>query len=106
MLTVSEAAAEAINSLVNQYRMPEGAGLRISRQGDATSTRSEGLGVSLAAAPAEDDAVIESHGVRIFLPPNMIKVLHDQELDVERVTEDGEERLSFTVDRRRAKPQG
>lgn len=99
MLTVSEAAAQAINSLVTENQMPEGSGLRISRQGD--STRSEGLGLSIAATPAEDESVIESNGAKVFLPPNLVGVLEDQELQVEQVTEDGEEKLNFLVENRK-----
>lgn len=100
MLTVTDTAAQAISSLVTKHKMPEGSGLRISRQGDGT--RSGGLGISIAAAPAEDDTVVETKGARVFLPPNMIKILHDQELDVEfEDGEDGEEQPHFTVDRRR-----
>lgn len=98
MLTVTAAAAQAINSLVTVHQMPEGSGLRISRQGE--TTKSEGLGLSIAAAPDADESVVETHGAKVFLPPNLVKVLHDQELDVERLLEDGEEKLTFTVDRR------
>ncbi|MGH3794171.1 MAG: HesB/IscA family protein [Pseudonocardiaceae bacterium] len=98
MLTVSEAAAQAIHTLVTEHQMPEGSGLRISRQGD--STRSEGLGLSIAAAPAEDDSVVESNGAKVFLPPNMLKILDKQLLDVEYDTEDGEGQPRFTVDRK------
>lgn len=104
MLTVTEAAAQAINSLVTEHQMPEGSGLRITRQGE--TTRAEGLGLSIAAAPAEDDSVLEDHGVRVFLPPVLVKVLEDQELDVEPVTEGGEEGLRFTVNPRPAGDQG
>lgn len=99
MLTVTDAAAQAINSLVTKHKMPDGSGLRISRQ--SGTTKSEGLGVSIAAAPAADESVVETSGAKVFLPPNMIKILHDQELDVELVNEDGEEKPHFTVDRRR-----
>ncbi|HEY2764559.1 MAG TPA: iron-sulfur cluster biosynthesis protein [Pseudonocardiaceae bacterium] len=98
MLTVTEAAAQAIKSLIAEHRMPEEAGLRISRQGD--STRSEGLGLSIAAAPAADDSVVESNSVKVFLPPNMVKILEDQQIDIEHVTEDGEEQMRFIVDRK------
>lgn len=99
MLTVSEEAARAINALVTEHQMPEGSGLRITRQGD--STRSEGLGLSIAATPAEDESVIESNGAKVFLPPNLVKVLEDQELQVEYYTEDGEEKQNFTVETRK-----
>lgn len=99
MLTVSEEAARAINTLVTENQMPEGSGLRITRQGD--STRSEGLGLSIATTPAEDESVIESNGAKVFLPPNLVKVLDEQELHVEHYTEDGEEKLNFTVEARK-----
>jgi iron-sulfur cluster assembly protein len=99
MLTVSEAAAQAINSLVTENGMPEGSGLRIARQGGSDNTKSQGLELSIAARPADDDKVIEDAGARVFLPPNLVNVLQDMVLNVERFTEDGEETLDFTVDR-------
>ena len=99
MLTVTEAAAQAINALVTKHQMPEGAGLRITRQGE--TTRSEGLGLSIAAAPAGDDAVVEASGARVFLPPYMVSALQDHELDVEDAEEDGEEQPRFTIDPRK-----
>lgn len=103
MLTVTDAAAEAIISLVTENHMPEGSGLRISRQGN--TTRSEGLALSIARAPAEDESVLESNGVKIFLSRALSDALGNQELDVQRVNEDGAEKLNFTVDPRKAKPQ-
>lgn len=93
MLTITETAAEAVHALVTKHDMPEGSGLRITRQGD--SSRSEGLGLSIAKFPAEDDSVVEAHGVRVFLHPVLVEALKDQVLDVERV--EGEEALQFTV---------
>lgn len=102
MLTVTDAAAEAITSLVTKNQMPEGSGLRISRQSD--TTRSEGLGLSIAKAPAEDEFVLESNGVKVFLTRALSDVLQKQELHVQRSTEDGEEKLNFTVEQK-PKPQ-
>ncbi|MGH3935643.1 MAG: adhesin [Pseudonocardiaceae bacterium] len=95
MLTVTEAAAQAINSLVTKNQMPEGAGLRIAPQGQ--TTRAEGLGLSIAKAPAEEDTVIEVGGAKIFLAATVVYDLHDQELDVESL--DGGE-VRFIVGRR------
>lgn len=81
MLTVTQAAAQAINSLVTQNQMPDGAGLRISPQGK--TSRAEGLGLSIAAAPADDDTVLEIHGAKIFLASTVVYDLHEQQLDVE-----------------------
>ncbi|MGH3775866.1 MAG: adhesin [Pseudonocardiaceae bacterium] len=96
MLTVTEAAARAINSLVTKNQMPEGAGLRIAPQGQ--TSRSEGLGLSIAAAPADEDTVIEISGAKIFLAATVVYELHEQELDVEPA-DDGSE-VRFIVERR------
>ncbi len=97
MLTVTEAAAQAINSLVTKNQMPEGAGLRIAPQ--SQTTRSEGLGLSIAATPASDDTVVESNGAKVFLAPTVVYELHEQELDVEP-TDDADE-VRFVVGRRK-----
>lgn len=102
MLTVTEAAAQAINSLVAQNKMPEGSGLRIAPQGE--STRSEGLGLSIAKAPAEDDTVLEAHGAKIFLAATVVHALNEQELDTEPDAGGGS---GFIVNRKPgAKPEG
>jgi iron-sulfur cluster assembly protein len=97
MLTVTEAAARAINSLVNKNQMPDGAGLRIAPQ--SQTTRSEGLGLSIAAAPADDDTVLETHGAKVFLANSVVIDLHEQQLDVENEDEGGEQ-LRFFVERK------
>jgi iron-sulfur cluster assembly protein len=97
MLTVTEAAAQAINSLVTKNQMPEGAGLRIAPQ--SQTTRAEGLGLSIAAAPADSDTVIESNGAKVFLPASVVYDLHQLELDVEP-GDDGDE-VRFIVERRK-----
>jgi Fe-S cluster assembly iron-binding protein IscA len=97
MLTVTEAAAQAINSLVTKNQMPEGAGLRIAPQ--SQTTRAEGLGLSIAAAPADSDTVIESNGAKVFLPASVVYDLHQLELDVEP-GDDGNE-VRFIVERRK-----
>lgn len=96
MMTVTEAAARAINSLVTKNQMPEGAGLRIAPQ--SQTTRSEGLGLSIAAAPADEDTVVEANGAKVFLASTVVYELHEQELDVEPVDDEGEVR--FIVERR------
>ena len=95
MLTVTEAAARAINSLVTANDMPDGAGLRIAPQ--SKTSRAEGLGLSIARAPAEDDTVLEAHGAKVFLSPGLVYDLHEQQLDVE---EQGGE-VNFFVERRK-----
>ncbi len=98
MLTVTDAAARAINALVTKNQMPEGSGLRISPQSE--TTRSEGVGLSIAAAPAAGDTVIETNGAKVFLASTVVYDLHEQQLDVEPVGGDDEEQVRFFVDRR------
>jgi iron-sulfur cluster assembly protein len=99
MLTVTEAAARAINSLVTENQMPEGAGLRIAPQ--SQTSRSEGLGLSIAARPADDDTVLETHeGAKVFLASTVVYDLHEQQLDVEPLGDGGGEQVRFFVDRR------
>jgi len=98
MLTVTEAAARAINSLVTTNKMPEGSGLRIAPQ--SQTTRSEGLGLSIAARPADGDTVLETHGgAKVFLAPTVVFDLHEQQLDVEPLDEGDPDQVRFFVDR-------
>lgn len=96
MMTVTEAAAQAINSLVTKNEMPGTAGLRIAPAGQ--TSRSEGLGLSIAAAPAEDDTVLETHGAKVFLARTVVFDLHEQQLDVD---DDDDEQPRFFVERRK-----
>lgn len=93
MLTVTEAAARAINSLVTKNQMPEGAGLRITPQGQ--TTRAEGLGLSIAARPADDDTVLQVHGAKVFLATSVVFDLHEQQLDVD----EADDEVRFFVER-------
>ncbi|MGH3764242.1 MAG: adhesin [Pseudonocardiaceae bacterium] len=94
MLTVTEAAARAINVLIDKNQMPDGAGLRISPQ--SQSTRAEGLGLSIARAPAVDDTVLIAHGAKVFLAQTVVFDLHEQQLDVDEASEE----VRFFVERR------
>lgn len=81
MLTITEAAARTITSLVTENQMPDGSGLRIAPQSE--TSRAQGLGLSIARAPAEDDTVLDAHGAKIFLSPGLVYDLHEQQLDVD-----------------------
>lgn len=94
MLTITETAAQAINSLVTANEMPEGSGLRIAGQEEE---QPEALELSVAATPSEQDSVLEGGGAKVFLEPIAARVLDDKVLDVQKVTEDGEEQLRFAI---------
>ncbi|MGB6227602.1 MAG: adhesin [Pseudonocardiaceae bacterium] len=99
MLKVTEAAARAINSLVIKNQMPEGAGLRIVPQ--SQTTRSEGMALSIAARPADDDTVLQAaDGAKVFLAASVVYELHEQQLDVELLGDGDDQQPRFFVDRR------
>jgi iron-sulfur cluster assembly protein len=80
MLTVTEAAAEAITALTNQG---EGdAGLRLAVQNaDGESAQ---LALSVAPEPVEGDSVLGAEeGPKVFLEPQAAALLDDKVLDVQ-----------------------
>lgn len=94
MLTITETAAQAINSLISASQMPEGAGLRIASQPE---NQSEALELSVAPAPDETDTVLEGAGATVFLEPVAAQALDDKVLDVQKVVEDNEEQYRFAI---------
>ncbi|HEY2205483.1 MAG TPA: adhesin [Pseudonocardia sp.] len=93
MLAITDNAAEAINALVTQGEMPEGAGARIAADGAG-----EGLELALVPGPAQDDTVVEGSGATVYLEQGAAQVLGDKTLDVEKYTENtGEEQLRFAI---------
>jgi iron-sulfur cluster assembly protein len=93
MLTITETAAQVINTLISDSQMPEGAGLRIAPQQD----RSEMLELSVAPAPAEQDTIVESAGATVFLEPQAEEALRNQVLDVQPATQGEEDQYRFAV---------
>ncbi|MEU4246585.1 iron-sulfur cluster biosynthesis family protein [Amycolatopsis sp. NPDC026612] len=80
MLTVTEAAAEAITALTSQG---EGeAGLRLAvHNADGESAQ---LALSVAPEPAEGDSVLGAdEGPKVFLEPQAAALLDDKVLDVQ-----------------------
>jgi Fe-S cluster assembly iron-binding protein IscA len=80
MLTVTEAAAEAITALTSQS---EGdAGLRLAVQN--AEGESAQLALSVAPEPAAGDSVLGAEeGPKVFLEPQAAALLDDKVLDVQ-----------------------
>jgi iron-sulfur cluster assembly protein len=80
-LTLTEAAAEAIRSLLENENLPETGGMRLAlvpgRDGE------EEIGMRLVPGGDIDDEEIRQHGARVFLDPNVVEALGDQVLDAE-----------------------
>ena len=88
MLMLTSQAATEIRQLVDQPGLAETAGLRIA------SDPSGSLTLSLAAVPAEDDAVVDASGARVFLDQQAARTLDDKTLDA---TTDSGGRVQFAI---------
>ncbi len=89
MITLTDDAVSAIQILTTQPDVPQGSGLRI-----ATDDTRGALALSVAAQPAQGDAVVESGGARLFLDATAAAALGDKALDA-RAEADGQ--VLFTV---------
>jgi iron-sulfur cluster assembly protein len=76
MLTLSQSAVEAVDSLLHRPEMPDDAGLRIRTAGDSQLT------IEITSEPAPDDQVIEEGGARVFVDSDLAPMLGNAELDV------------------------
>jgi iron-sulfur cluster assembly protein len=91
MLTVTDRAAAAIRAVTHQPQAPDGAGVRITAEGDYADRPV----LQLAPQPGADDKVIESAGALLFLDRDAAVLLDDKELDAHSDTEGA---LRFTVE--------
>lgn len=94
MLAISEDAAAAIRGIVESQGVPEGAGLRITREETTDpggNTRTD-LRLSVVAGPQEGDEVLEAE--RVFVDPDAADLLDDKLLDADYV---GDE-VRFSLD--------
>jgi iron-sulfur cluster assembly protein len=81
MLAITESAADAIRGIVASPEVPDGAGLRIASQPDAS--RPGTLEVSVAAVPSESDQVLDQEGARVFVEATAAELLEDKLLDAQ-----------------------
>jgi iron-sulfur cluster assembly protein len=94
VLAISEDAATAIRGIVRAPGVPEGAGLRITRE---VNTDEEGaprtdLRLSVVAQPEEGDEVLKEE--RVFVDPDAADLLNDKLLDADIVGDD----VRFSLD--------
>jgi Fe-S cluster assembly iron-binding protein IscA len=88
MLNLTATAATEIRKLADRSERPGTAGLRITTALPGT------LKLSLAAAPSEDESVVDAAGARIFLDHRAAAVLNDKTLDA---STDAAGRVRFTL---------
>jgi Fe-S cluster assembly iron-binding protein IscA len=89
VLTLTANAASEIRDIIDNPEVPDGCGLRI-----ANDPQAGGLTLTLAAAPAEDDQILDEDGARVFLEPQAASMLEEMALDA---AHDGEGQVRFTV---------
>ena len=89
---MTEDAAAAIRALVAPPDVPAGAGLRITTDHTDATNR---LMLRVAPEPADNDAVVETDGARLFLDRDVAMALADKTLDAHADT-DGVVRFSVT----------
>lgn len=78
MLTITRDAAALVRVLTNATHLSEHAALRIM-----VDPVHHSLSMGLAATPRPRDAVVVSHGARVFLSPSAAHRLIDQTLGAE-----------------------
>jgi Fe-S cluster assembly iron-binding protein IscA len=83
MLAVTETAATAIGGILASRDLPEGAGVRLTRDlgGPDGAGEDPGIRLDLVTAPEEGDEVVED--AQVFLEPEAARLLEDKTLDAE-----------------------
>ena len=91
MLALTDRAVEAVKEIVSSSgEAPETGGLRLSAEREGTQASFK---LRLASVPAEDDALIEERGARVFVDADAATLLEDKMLDA---TVD-QDQVAFTV---------
>jgi Fe-S cluster assembly iron-binding protein IscA len=92
MLIVTDAAAAAFRSAMEQRDLSGGAGIRLQprERGEASSAPV----VRLANVPTPGDAIVIDHGIRIFLDRRLLPLGDDVVIDV---ATDEQHQLGFVL---------
>jgi len=85
MLTLTPDATQAIEQILENPELPEGAGVRISATPEPSENGAAPQAIELqmvvAGEPAGDDHVIEDAGARVFVDDTLSGVLDDKQSD-------------------------
>ncbi|HEY7004332.1 MAG TPA: iron-sulfur cluster biosynthesis family protein [Gaiellaceae bacterium] len=91
MLALTDSAVEAVTEIISSSDEPsETGGLRMVAEQEGTQVNFQ---LSVVPVPAEDDAVIEEQGARVFLEPEAAELLDDKILDAKLE----QNRVAFTI---------
>lgn len=91
MLALSERAVTAINGIVSNPGVPDGAGLRLSPQ--MSGEDPVALELAVVEGPVGGDQVVEEQGAHVFVDERVGPMLDDKILDA---TSEGEQ-VRFTI---------
>ena len=89
MLTLTENASTIVRDITHQPGVPDGAGLRITTDGDPSS-----FAIAPAEAAEPTDQVVEQSGATLFLDQGAADLLDDKILDA---MVDDEGRVEFAL---------
>lgn len=79
MLALTDSAVEAVKEIVSSSgEVSETGGLRMTAEQTGEKATFK---LRVVPLPAEDDAVIEEHGARVFVEANAVTLLDDKILD-------------------------
>jgi iron-sulfur cluster assembly protein len=95
MLVLTEAAAEVVKSLTSTPQSPGGTGLRIVSSSPEPGDPGA-LQITAAAAPGQNDQVIDAAGAHVYLEPQAAAYLEDKVLDAQ-VDSEGQAHFSLGV---------
>ena len=77
---ITQAAADAIRSLLEAEQLPETGGMRLTL---VPGRDGQEIGMKLVPGGGIDDDEVRENGARIFLDPTVVEALGDQVLDAE-----------------------
>lgn len=78
MLAITPTAVQAIQGLISQPEIPDGAGLKLSGQ---MTPEGAAIELSVVSGPEETDQVLEAEDAKIFVAAPLTQVLDDKILD-------------------------
>ncbi len=87
MLTLTEAAVEAIKGLLASQDVPAGGGLRISTAPPTNGDEQPSYELAVVTGPDLTDAVVERDGAFVYLEPTAVAAFEDKVLDAEAAGE-------------------
>jgi Fe-S cluster assembly iron-binding protein IscA len=92
VLTLTDAAADAIQRLLDAQSLPHGGGLRISAAPPADGDDDQAFELAVVTGPDRADAVVAQGTVFVYLEPAAVSAFSDKVLDAE----EDEGSVSFT----------